>query len=222
MMQKESDTREHWNAIYQKNDIDELGWYESTPRPSLKLIEKCQLAAGDPIIDIGAGTTTLVDALFNRGYTDLSVVDISRRALDHLKSRLPQAAQTGIRFIEEDVTDPVQLLDHDPVKLWHDRALLHFLRDPDSRQAYKNLLDKLVVPGGYVIIAVFSEKGVEKCSGLRVKRYSRAELQSFLGSDYRLQESFDYLYTTPSGAERPYIYTLFRRTDPTNLQGPNQ
>ena len=74
-------------------------------------------------------------------------------------------------------------------------------------------MNNLVKVGGYVIIAVFAMDGAIKCSGLNVKRYSSETLSEFLGTDYKLLKSFDYLYNMPSGDTRPYVYTLFKRVN---------
>ena len=98
------------------------------------------------------------------------------------------------------------------IALWHDRALLHFLLEEKERETYLSVLKKLVKKGGYVIIASFSLIGAKKCSGLNVMNYDQRMLSDYLGQDFDLIEHFDYIYYTPSGEERPYIYTLFKRT----------
>jgi len=97
------------------------------------------------------------------------------------------------------------------IALWHDRAVLHFLTEKNEQEAYKSTLLNSVKKQGYVILAVFSLEGAVKCSGLDVKRYDKKMLQDFLGSEFKLLESFNYLYHMPSGDTRPYVYTLFVR-----------
>ncbi|MDX1740309.1 MAG: SAM-dependent methyltransferase, partial [Rhodothermales bacterium] len=98
------------------------------------------------------------------------------------------------------------------VEVWHDRALFHFLTEEADQRRYVDTLGHLVVEGGCVIIAAFSLQGVDRCSGLPVRRYSASLLSDTLGPDFSMTHSFDCLYVTPGGEPRPYIYTLFRRT----------
>lgn len=201
--------KEHWEKVYQQSPVDRLGWYEAFPK-SLELIESLGLNRSDAILDIGSGASTLIDQLLERGYSSIIATDISQTALTLLQQRLKGDAQK-VRWIVDDVTAPQKLDKIGPVKLWHDRTLLHFLLEQKQQQAYRNLIDKVVDRDGYVIIAVFAVGGAKKCSGLDVKNYSVDMLCEFLGSHYQLVRSFDYLYTMPSGDTRPYIYTLFKK-----------
>ena len=83
--------------------------------------------------------------------------------------------------------------------------------DRKSQTGYLSTLKMFVKQGGYVIIAVFSLEGAKKCSGLGVKNYDEEMLQNFLGSEFRLLESFNHIYIQPSENKRPFIYTLFKR-----------
>lgn len=208
--------KDHWESIYESTAIEETGWYEEQPRPSLKLIEQCDLSSADRIIDVGSGASTLIDALAEKGYRDITAVDVSRKALDALQQRLESKGLTDrVTMIESDVTETAALGNLSPVKLWHDRALLHFLRSDAEREQYARTLRELLQPGGYAIIAEFSPEGVDRCSGLEVQKYDSTTLSELLGDEFTLIEQFDYLYETPSGGERPYIYTLWQR-EPEN------
>lgn len=204
------DLASHWNNTYCKNPIDKLGWYEDNPTPSLQLIDKCGLDIDASILNIGAGTSTLVDELLNKGYQNIIVNDISSTALDKLKDRLG-SQQDKIEWIVDDVTNPELLSKLEKVDLWHDRAVLHFFCDAESQKAYFDLLRQLVKKNGYVIIAAFNLEGAIKCTGLPIHRYNTEMLQKKLGNDFKLIESFDYIYTMPSGDTRVYVYTLFKR-----------
>jgi len=159
---------------------------------------------------VGAGATTLVDALLESGYENVIATDISKIALEKLSERLGGRAQQ-ISCLVDDVTDSRKIVELENISVWHDRAVLHFLQQEVERQRYLKLLKQVLVRGGYVMIAVFSLQGAKKCSGLDVRRYDHQLLADFLGNDFEVLEYFDYLYRTPSGAERPYIYTAFRR-----------
>ncbi|MEW6144078.1 MAG: class I SAM-dependent methyltransferase [Thermodesulfobacteriota bacterium] len=204
-------TKDHWDRVYAANEINRLGWYEAAPEPSISLISKCRIGKDDPILDVGAGASTLIDYLLDQGYSNITVLDISETALEKLKERLGEEKSRRVRWIVDDITEPAQMAELRDVALWHDRALLHFLLGEKEREMYLTVLNRSVRIGGYVIIAAFSLTGARKCSGLDVMNYDQRILSDFLGKDYCLIEYFDYLYYTPSGQERPYIYTLFRR-----------
>ncbi len=202
---------EHWDHIYASESVPTLGWYETRPEPCLRLLKMCGLGAEDPILDVGAGASTLVDCLIEKGFQNIYAVDISGIALDQIKLRLGAEKANRVSWIVDDITKPTRLGQLSGIALWHDRALLHFLTEEEDRQAYLRTLLKVVRPGGYIIIAVFSLQGAKQCSGLAVRNYDQNLLAEFLGKSFELKEWFDYLYTQPSGNLRPYIYSLFQR-----------
>ena len=203
--------KEHWNKVYSKNNIQKLGWYEESPNPSLDLIEKCNLNNDAAILDVGSGATTLIEELIKKCYKNIIATDISKTALDIAQNNLRDEEKKLVRWIVDDITNPEYLNKIGKVDLWHDRTVLHFLTDDEQKQGYLSTLKHLVKVGGFVIIAVFSLDGVKKCSGLDVVNYNHKMIADFLGKGFELIEYFPYLYIQPSGGERPYVYTLFKR-----------
>ncbi len=202
------DLKKHWDRAYEGKDIQKLSWFEPLPEKSLELIAKCNLAKDDKIIDVGSGTSTLMDALLDAGYKNITAVDISAAALQSSQQRLGPAAK-NIEWLVDDLTHPRHLTKIKNVALWHDRAVLHFLLQEKDRQTYRKTLLDIVKPGGHVIIAAFAIGGATKCSGLDLYNYDRESLVDFLGAGFKLLHSFNHTYTMPSGDERPYIYTHF-------------
>ncbi len=202
----------HWRDVYNDADITKLGWYENESSPSLRLIEKCNLAKKDLILNVGAGSTTLIDSLLENGYTNLIANDISIEALNKIKDRIGEK-QHSVKWIVDDIINPTELEKISQVNLWNDRAVLHFFIEEKDQDAYFHLLDQKVCKNGYVILAVFNLEGAKRCSGLPVKRYSVNMLQEKLGSSYILKDSFNYIYTMPNGEDRNYVYTLFQKTN---------
>lgn len=203
--------KDHWNNVYAAKEINKLGWYEEVSEPSIRLISKCPIDKDDPVLDVGAGASTLIDYLLDQGYKNITAVDISEMALKELRERLGEEKSRRVRWIADDITQPVHMDKLSDIALWHDRALLHFLLEEKEREMYLTVLKKVVRKGGYVIIATFSLTGAKKCSGLNVMNYDQRMLSDFLGEDFNLVEHFDYTYYTPSGEQRPYIYTLFKK-----------
>jgi 2-polyprenyl-3-methyl-5-hydroxy-6-metoxy-1,4-benzoquinol methylase len=203
------DLSAHWNNAYHK-EITTLGWYEAHPKPSLKLIKKCNLEKSAAILNVGVGATTLVDLLVTQGFSNLIVNDLSSVALDKLKNRLGNDGH-NITWVVDDLTNPTQLNQLEKIDLWHDRAVLHFFNEEKDQTTYFNLIKQLVKRNGFVIIATFNLNGATKCSGLPVFRYNEQMIQDRLGAAFKLIEAFDYTYTMPSGNTRAYVYTLFQR-----------
>lgn len=212
--------KEHWNEIYTWMNTDELGWYEEYPEPSLRLISRCNINKNELILDVGTGSSTLIDNLISQGFKNIIATDISDIGMEKLKRRLDgnedskvllREKASVVKWIIDNITNPIHLQHLRDVAIWHDRALLHFLLKETEQRKYLSLLKKVIKKDGYVIIAVFSLKGVKKCAGLNVKNYDHNMLKEFLGNDFDLVEYFDYIYRSPFGAERPYIYTLFQK-----------
>ena len=201
---------EYWCGIYTNADSKKLGWYEDESTPSLQLIEKSKLPKDATILTVGAGATTLIDSLIERGYTHLIANDISSCALNKIKDRIGKK-QKLVEFIVDDLVQPKELKKMANVDLWNDRAVLHFFVDEKDQDAYFTLVNQKVKKNGFVILAVFNLEGATMCSGLPVKRYDATMLQEKLGKDYLLKESFNYIYTMPNGEDRNYVYTLFQR-----------
>ncbi len=206
-----SGLREHWEKIYREKPTDQLGWWETEPEASLRLIGRCSLPKDAHILDMGCGASVLIDRLLELGFVRITAVDISATALQVLKKRLSIPRNARVEFVRDDITQPETVLHLPPVDLWHDRAVLHFLVEETDRQVYRTVLRRLVKRGGYVCLATFSLEGARKCSGLPVQRYNHRTLADFLGQDFQLMEWFPYTYHQPSGSLRPYIYALFRR-----------
>lgn len=201
---------EYWCDIYTDADITKLGWYEIESKPSLELIEACNLAKNATLFHAGCGASTLIDSLVSANYTNIIANDISSCALNKIKARLADKADT-VQWLVEDLTKPQELNNLPPLDLWNDRAVLHFFITEKDQKTYFDLLKATVKSKGFVILAAFNLQGATTCSGLPVQRYNAALLQEKLGGDFSLINTFDYTYTMPNSEKRPYVYTLFQR-----------
>lgn len=203
--------KNHWNQKYQTTPDKDLGWYEDSPDKSLQLIKQCKLDKNAKILNVGAGTTKLVDELVKAGYHNLWANDLSEVALEKLQNRIQKQYNYNLECIVDDLTQPSKLHDLKNIDLWIDRAVLHFFLEKEHQDVYFNLIKKTVAIDGYVLIAVFSLEGAPKCCNLSLKRYNTMMLQEHLGQDFKLITHSKYIYVNPRGEERPYIYTLFQR-----------
>ncbi len=201
-------TREHWDEVYRGKSPDAVSWYRPRLERSLAWIDSCGLDPRAHVVDVGGGASTLVDDLLARGFERVSVADISAEALAHTRARLGDAARS-VQWVVGDATTP--LFDEDTVDLWHDRAVFHFLTEPERRDAYIEALRRSVRPGGFAIIATFGPNGPERCSGLPVTRYASSGIAAALGPGFELVDQADEEHTTPWGASQAFAYALCRR-----------
>lgn len=95
----------------------------------------------------------------------------------------------------------------------HDRAVFHFLTNPEERSRYLEVMDKSLASGAYAMIATFAPDGPEKCSGLPVQRYSPESLQQALGAGYKMLLHERELHPTPAYGQQKFIYALFKKTE---------
>ena len=201
-------TKGHWEKVYQNKSSNEVSWYKPHLNLSLNLILNSTKSKDSKVIDIGGGASTLVDDLLNKGYASMAVLDVSREALKVSQDRLGNRANQ-VTWIEGDITNtklPTHFYD-----LWHDRAVFHFLTKAEDRKKYVKTLNESLKPQGIVIIATFSLKGPEHCSGLDVIRYNPETLQVELGKNYHLIKSLEESHETPFGTKQEFIYCLFKK-----------
>lgn len=203
------DRKNHWEDVYTKKTPKEVSWYQIEPSVSLELIKATGINQTSKIIDVGGGASVLVDKLLEKGFQDLTVLDISSKPLQLAKERLGKLA-AQVSWIEADVTefDPPQKYD-----LWHDRAVFHFLTDPNDRKKYVQNMEKALNSGGHVIIATFAIDGPLKCSGLDVERYSDEKLKNELGGSFELMKSIKEAHVTPWGSKQNFIYCCFKKVE---------
>lgn len=184
-----------------------MSWFQDSPQPSLDLIAGLANSPAAPVIDIGGGASSLVDALIERGFSALSVLDLSPAALKLAQDRLGERAKT-VRWIVADATRwaPDQAYD-----MWHDRAAFHFLTAPEQRAAYVARLARALRPGGHAVIGAFAPDGPERCSGLPVARYDLDGLARELGPAFIPVAAHPHAHQTPAGVEQRFLFSVFRR-----------
>lgn len=196
---------EHWDGVFSTENDQLLGWYEHDVSQTLKFLQALDLSAEHRLFLAGAGTSSLVDELLKTGCY-LILNDISARALEALQNRIGPA---NYQLLQHDLSLPLAQVQ--PVDIWVDRAVLHFLLDELAIRQYFDTLKSSIKLGGHVLLAEFAKGGSEKCAGLPVRQYTVAEMQERLGDGFTLLDTEEYLFVSPAGQERPYVYALFKR-----------
>ena len=200
--------KQHWDQVYRSRAAESVSWFQARAALSLALIARCAPAADDPIVDIGGGASVLVDALLDAGHTRLHVLDLAGPALAASRQRLgPRAAE--VQWLEADITDPAAPIPD--CRIWHDRAVFHFMTTPAQQQGYRRKLAAHLLPGGHAVIATFAAHGPERCSGLPVQRYGIDTLAEAFRDELELLDSAEENHVTPGGGSQAFIYGRFRR-----------
>lgn len=196
----------HWDGAYDQGEATR-SWFETEPVMSLRMIDAAGVDSTAGVVDIGGGTSRLVDHLLARGHDDLTVVDVSAAALRIAQDRLGDDA-AKVRWVHTDIREfsPGRVFD-----VWHDRAVLHFLTEDVDQRRYRDILDAASRPGTVAVFGCFAPDGPTHCSGLPVMRRDPDDLADFLGAEWSMVARDRERHTTPSGAVQPFTWATFVR-----------
>ena len=198
----------HWENVFKTKQAHEVSWTQTVPQTSLDILHGFQLSKTAKIIDIGGGDSLLVDFLLQEGFENITVLDISKNALQRAKTRLGRAMAKKVTWIVADINDfkPTTIYD-----VWHDRAAFHFLTTTDEIEHYIRIATESV--SGFMSIGTFSENGPTKCSGLTIKQYSELELTAQLSQGFTKLKCITENHTTPFKTEQQFLFCSFRRQE---------
>lgn len=200
--------KNHWENVYETKNPDQVSWTQKKPQTSLDFIHSFELKKDAKIIDIGGGDGNLVDFLLEEGFENITVLDISAKALEKAKKRLGKKAEK-VQWITTDITEfaPTETYD-----IWHDRAAFHFLTTPEQISKYLEIAKKSI--NKFMILGTFSKNGPTKCSGLEIKQYDEETMSS------QFQENFEKInciiedHTTPFDTTQNFIFCAFKKLFP--------
>lgn len=202
-----SERKAHWENIYHTKQLTEVAWYQTRPDVSLNFLHIYKLPKTARIIDVGGGDSLLVDYLLAEGFENVTVLDISTKALERAKARLGQKA-TKVKWV---VADVVSFRPEEKYDFWHDRAAFHFFTEEDDINQYVKTVRESVVPGGFLVLGTFSENGPNKCSGLPIKQYSEASMKELLQKAFEKFKCIEVKHLTPNERVQEYIFCSFKR-----------
>lgn len=201
--------KDHWETIYKTKDHKKIGWYQKSPDTSLNLLSKIHYQPEQSIIDIGCGSSLLVDNLVNQGFKDITLVDLSSEALSSIKNRLGDKSEIPL-YLCQDITKTSFTKTFD---IWHDRAVFHFLTDAQDRMHYMTNLANSLSKNARAIIGTFSLNGPNSCSGLDIIQYDKEKMRAELTGDLEIEYSEINIHVMPSGDKQEYIYFIIRHNN---------
>jgi 2-polyprenyl-3-methyl-5-hydroxy-6-metoxy-1,4-benzoquinol methylase len=201
------DRKKHWEQIYQTKQLNEVSWYEPTPETSLAFFRQFNVPLEAKIIDIGGGDSLLVDHLLERGYKDITVLDISEAAIGRAKQRLGDKAG-AVKWI---VADAAKFQAAEKYDFWHDRAAFHFLTEEQEISAYLDTAQASIQPEGVLVIGTFSEQGPRKCSGIEIRQYSENSMTERLRAFFEKIKCITLDHATPFGTLQNFVFCSFRK-----------
>lgn len=199
--------KEHWENIYANKALNEVSWYQPNPELALQLIEQYCTDKNAAIIDVGGGDSFLVDHLLEAGFTNITVLDISQKAIERAHVRLGNKAEK-VNWVVSDIVDytPNQTFD-----IWYDRAAFHFLTQDKEVQQYENTVNAAVPQNGTVIIGTFSENGPLKCSGIEIKQYAKEDFLSLFAKRFELVDFINTDHDTPFDTVQNFNFAVLQK-----------
>ena len=202
--------KKHWEEIYTTKQLTEVSWYQQTPETSLKFFEEFKIPLNAKVIDVGGGDSLLVDHLLDLGYTNISVLDISKNAIERSMKRLGEKSKM-VKWI---VADASSFKPEEKYDLWHDRAAFHFLTDEYEIMNYINTVQNSMSENGVLVIGTFSEQGPKKCSGIEIKQYSEKAMTDILQKYFEKVKCITVDHETPSHSIQNFVFCSFKKRQP--------
>lgn len=202
---EELNKKKHWETVYETKSPDQVSWTQEVPKTSLDFIHSFGMDKTARIIDIGGGDSKLVDYLLDNGYENVTVLDISAKALDRARNRLGDRAEK-VNWVISDITEfkPEATFD-----IWHDRATFHFLTTKEQVSKYLDIARQGV--NGYMTIGTFSTNGPTKCSGLDIQQYDEQTLTAELKNGFDKLKCITEDHTTPFNTTQNFLFCSFKR-----------
>jgi 2-polyprenyl-3-methyl-5-hydroxy-6-metoxy-1,4-benzoquinol methylase len=199
--------KDHWENVFATKTETEVSWFQEYPKTSMEFLELFDLPHDANIIDVGGGDSHFVDALIDKGYKNIWLLDISSNAIERAKKRLSQKGR-HVHFVVSDIVDfhPEVLFD-----FWHDRAAFHFLTSEEHVNKYVSIAEQSINKSGYLILGTFSENGPSKCSGLEIRQYSEASMSSRFEINFSRIKCIEVDHKTPFNTIQNFLFCSFQK-----------
>ena len=204
---EENALKQHWENVFATKQDTEVSWFQQYPKTSVAFLELFNLPLSANIIDVGGGDSHFIDALLEKGYQNIYLLDISTNAIERAKKRLGEKAG-GVNFIVTDITDFKPEVKFD---FWHDRAAFHFLINEVQINKYVSIAEAAINKGGYLILGTFSDEGPKKCSGLEIKQYTETSMSVRFEIAFNRIKCVREEHLTPFNTTQNFLFCSFQK-----------
>jgi len=200
-------TKEHWENIYKTKQLNQVSWYQPKPETSIEIFNSFNFPKTANIIDVGAGDSFFVDFLLDNNFVNITVLDISENAINRAKKRLGNRSKK-VKWI---IANSATFKSSESYDFWHDRAAFHFLTKAEEISSYIKNLNKNLNISGKLVIGTFSEIGPQKCSGIKVTRYSEKKMTETFQNYFKKIECLIIEHKTPFNTIQNFIFCSFKK-----------
>ena len=198
--------KSHWEDIYKKKMPNEVSWTQEIPQTSIDFIKSFDLPKNAEIIDVGGGESKFVDYLLSKGYENITVLDISKNAIEKAKTRIGVNSDK-VKWVVSDINE---FIPNNKFDFWHDRAVFHFLTNQESILKYSKMVSSYA---RNFVVGTFSTEGPKKCSGLDICQYDEISItKTFETPNFKKVESKRVNHETPFGTIQNFIFCSFTAT----------
>ena len=195
--------KSHWEDIYKRKMPNEVSWTQEIPQTSIDFIKSFDLPKNAEIIDVGGGESKFVDYLLSKGYENITVLDISKNAIEKAKTRIGVNSDK-VKWVVSDINE---FIPNNKFDFWHDRAVFHFLTNQESILKYSKMVSSYA---RNFVVGTFSNEGPKKCSGLDICQYDEISItKTFETPNFKKVESKRVNHETPFGTLQNFIFCSF-------------
>jgi ubiquinone/menaquinone biosynthesis C-methylase UbiE len=198
--------KSHWEDIYKRKMPNEVSWTQEIPQTSIDFIKSFDLPKNAEIIDVGGGESKFIDYLLSKGYENITVLDISKNAIEKAKKRIGVNSDK-VKWVVADINE---FIPNNKFDFWHDRAVFHFLTNQESILKYSKMVSSYA---RNFVVGTFSTEGPKKCSGLDICQYDEISItKTFETPNFKKVESKRVNHETPFGTIQNFIFCSFTAT----------
>lgn len=184
-----------WEARYQQTPPEALPWYHPGLDEDIDDALMQLGLKGGRVLDLGTGPGTQAIALAKRGF-QVVATDVSATALAEARE-LARREGVEVDFVVDDILSTSL---KGPFDWVIDRGILH-LFPPEERQRYLNALERILRPGGYLLLKCFSHK--ETRPEGPPHRLSPDDIRAIFGNTFTILEVRESAFQRPGDNQPP-------------------
>ena len=130
------------------------------------------------------------------------MLELSKNAIKAIQKRLTPE-KDKVSFYNQNI---LKFSSKKQFKLWHDRAVFHFLTNPDDQQTCIQKLDDYLQKDGFFLLANFSQDGPTQFSELEVVQYDEKKITQLLNQSFKLIKTTTESLPHPNGDTQEFNF----------------